>query len=779
MRSRLAIVCALLVLAALLVTFTAQPGWLGFGDSDNDERAEPRPTEATAPELTGRARKTDAPPVPENAPEPDGEPTEPGRLAGRVVDQDGAPISGASISAYGGRREADLVEPQGLRTRVLWTPPEPPFMVDSDADGRFVITGLGHEVFFVAHAPGYTTVTHRVVVPAAGVETTVRLHAVAALRGRVVRADGSGIAGVPVALLQDLNAEHVPYDEARTRTGADGSFRFDMRPRGSDLAVVAFVRGHPTLGKRIQPDEEEVMLVLQDDAQVTLRVLDAGRRGIRGVLVNVAFLPRGRGDSEWLPGDLAMHTNDRGEIDFKAPAGGELIVGFVHPSGATGWHAPGMLGGSVRGPEKPRLAAGTNVFEYTFPRLVALAGRVTDERGVPVADAVVRDVGQPFARTDNSAVSDAEGRYRIDKVAATSIQLEVKAEGFASVTDAARIPPDFEGTFEKDLRLERTHTVRGRVIDEKGAPLGGVRIRISDLGDPPYALGNFFDEDAREATTNAAGRYTLQAVAGRSFVVGRLPGRADAHAGPIKIESDVEAPDIVLKPGIALAVRVETPDGRLARGAGVQVAPDPSFHVRWLSSNYDDPPTLTATDGRIELRDLPAMTVGVLATHSQYAAGYVTHRVDPEKPNTVTVQLHRPVTLRGRVVDDEGKSVEGVHVAIGTGSPPGGHGTTDAKGKFAVERMRRGATVYATLDVRTYRHTIVELEVGDGPVEIVLTPLTAEQLATLESLSKREDVLYDELDTLEWGTEPYKAKLREFHDVQAQIGRLRGVPEDP
>ncbi len=153
------------------------------------------------------------------------------RLRGRVVDVEGAPVAGATVSVEtDDRGSTSAISLLGANNRVV-----------SDAEGRFVLSSLprAKTATVLATHPGYPSYASRVLDLRDGVidaPLTLRLGAACRLTGRAFGADG-GPAGeklveflprMPVPLrLRTRRKRGMQGADRRTRTDADGRFRLD------------------------------------------------------------------------------------------------------------------------------------------------------------------------------------------------------------------------------------------------------------------------------------------------------------------------------------------------------------------------------------------------------------------------------------------------------------------------------------------------------------------------------------------------------------------------
>ncbi len=154
------------------------------------------------------------------------------------------------------------------------------------------------------------------------------------------------------------------------------------------------------------------------------------------------------------------------------------------------------------------------------PCVSLVRGRILDDAGRPISNALVEARGFAEARTD------ADGRYATEpaKGPLGGVDIRVTAAGFAPgelratrswsraklVTrhDDPTQPPREE--LEQDFILARARTVRGRVVDETGAPVAGVAVQASGLDD---ARHNWVNLDAVGGKTGPDGSFVIEGVA--------------------------------------------------------------------------------------------------------------------------------------------------------------------------------------------------------------------------------------------------------------------------
>jgi len=159
---------------------------------------------------------------------------------------------------------------------------------------------------------------------------------------------------------------------------------------------------------------------------------------------------------------------------------------------------PGTAGAGVGEPARlaeprevaERLAESAAAPVPAGPTGRAVAGRVVDSLGNPVADAEVRylrDHGfgiRVFGNEDHApahaALTGADGRFELEDVSSSSLNLAVRASGFAPLDKRGVSVPE-QGTRDLgDLVVVQGVFLRGRVVDSAGRGVAGAVLHRED-----------------------------------------------------------------------------------------------------------------------------------------------------------------------------------------------------------------------------------------------------------------------------------------------------------
>lgn len=317
---------------------------------------------------------------------------------------------------------------------------------------------------------------------------------------------------------------------------------------------------------------------------------------------------------------------------------------------------------------------------YTFPMIRGMTSglRVQDERGNPIAGVKVvpwfmgklAGSGKErfYASEAVGSSTDAQGRWRADVLPAET--------GPKDKLMFRLIHPDFvsdRAGFSRSLTIEEARAGAGVLVMKTGVPVAG---RVVDPAGRPVvgaavALGySNSDGDCDRARTDADGRFRFAHVDAGERSHLNLGVEAAGHAPAVKalrITADLPSQEFQLEPAKPLRGRVVDSEGKPVSGAVVKLD---SFggtrHWTWKGE--------TDGEGRFDWPDGPA--AGEVAfSASKPPFTQAKGRRFAAGSDGATITLHRPLRLRGSVVDAEtGKPIETFMLIPGWGPDrPGGH----------------------------------------------------------------------------------------------------------
>lgn len=405
------------------------------------------------------------------------------RILGRVVDEDGRPVSNAMVyaNAYRGGRVNDHDV--------------------TGEDGRFEVAGFQPftEVNVSARKGGHAALEAEPPNGRVQLEDTdlsgVRfvLGAEASISGKIVDRYNQPKAGVQMYARSD---SQVNTGSPVERSGADGSIRFEGLGPGEYRLMFSGLRG------RWNADDAQTVTVEKGE-QVTgviIRYPEPEGLTISGRVMDTQGEPIGNAN-------IRMTSPGWQDVDT-GPDGTYEIAGLeegVYTLFAASYNHSTSDSVSAR--------AGSSGVNFVLKELAAIEGRVISARtGEAVTAFRVRGEKQGgnsyWVRDEYQAVRDAEGRFRITDVEEGRITVEVQAEGFA---DASQDIGHVSGGDTRDgvlIRMDDGAVLTGEVVDGNGRGVGRAQLFLGELPD------EWRRPDLVRGHSNADG----------SFRLGSLPG---------------------------------------------------------------------------------------------------------------------------------------------------------------------------------------------------------------------------------------------------------------
>lgn len=572
-------------------------------------RARARTRAAVAEAVADRAPSPsdDAPPD-DAPPNDDGKPI---RVTGIVMDDAGAKIAGATVSAWRMRR--------GVRTDDVET--------KTDASGRFVLANVAKGSRLAARADALSPVQERCGV--SDMEILLRVERRRLITGRFVRADHPELpaVGVPVRISGGTTVWSDPEGRWSFLVQVDSEAEFHVAQRGAKGSE-SWAPLTVTVAGGVTEVQVEVTPL------VTIRGRATGPDG-RGLVTSCEWWPAERRDRddesplrEVIKGAVVRRLALPPADGFSSESGRFEIAG-VRPGRGTLRVSP-VAGDEVETSLSLELRAGV-AGDPASPRRDVYV--VRGERPVPEQVPLVQERPDD-PKPDESDVDallawhERESR-RFDEYLAARARAEDEADRRAFA--AGR-------TYESiDVQLVRSEPITGRVVGPDG-PLAGKSVTAH--------LSNGL-EAGRDATTDAEGRFAVRGVPPGQRVrlkVGGL-GRAWRMAPiPLALAGDGDVELRLLPASTDLVGVVLDSDGNAAPGRTVSARP----HESTRAADAPFPPSVTSgPDGRFRTPADPATTYVLTVDGVAVAEGTTSDELTLRLP-----ALHR-LTVRVRSVDGE------------------------------------------------------------------------------------------------------------------------------
>ncbi len=470
--------------------------------------------------------------------------------------------------------------------------------------------------------------------------------------GRVFDREGLGVRDAIVSV--DATPPQTAVTDARGiftfPSLVPGTYRVVARARGGFAGPVQAV---------VSEHGEPLELRLQAAASLLVRVLD----GVSEAVVTDAEV-RVR-----IGARLIGRTDATGVVAFPAVPDGQHRVS-VRAEGFADAHVTiPIASGNGEAEVRVRMARGE-----------AVAGVVVDSAGTPIEAAELVVISPDGDRGDPIAVD--QGRFALRVVPQRGLFLRGTAWGYApgqvELADSAAIAGEVR------VVLDRGRRIAGTVSAEDGAPIADANVRVTVAGDagPPSTVTS-----ARDGTFEIVGvpRDGLRVVAihaqGSSQAVEVAAGEADVDALHLTLPSHGWIRGkVVDREGepVANAMVIATPDLRGRTRGGIQALTEPT-----LQTSADEQGVFSfegLLPGRYVLRGRPSDGVAhELSTHRGLT---VSTGIEDAR-----VVLAEGGTVRGRVIDAQGRPVARYQLRIDTARP---RDVADAEGRFELVGVEAG-----------------------------------------------------------------------------------------
>jgi protocatechuate 3,4-dioxygenase beta subunit len=647
--------------------------------------------------------------------------------AGTVVDPDGKPMAGVSVTLL----QVDVAaQAGGFESK-------PVKEITTGADGAYAFslegvapsTKRGRLGIVIAKKEGYglgwanwqstqdsspRPITLKPAVPLSGV---VRTQAGAPIEGARVRI--SLLAYFREQRPEVLSA-FLLQDDLTAITGAEGAFSFSHIPEGASAeflvskegcAQVATFSPKGGFGNRTltyKAGREDIVFELAPESRVSGIVKRADtKEPVPGVTLN---LQSGPVPFNPFSGMEPVRSGEDGTFEFRGLPGGTYRLG-LSPEPDPEWTAAEV---PVEVPE----GAEVKGIVLTLGRGGTL--EVTVQEGeenpvaIPEATVFVRtEAGQGYQeQTDTNGVATfklAPGRYILQHV--------YSRQGITVEPKQAELSVAEGETTRHTVVAKPRPRIRGVVRGPDGEPVEGVAIAVLPAGysgqGTSDAKGNY--TAAWDENTMGGGRETTFVVVAR-HVEKNLAVRQDV-AGPGQL-------DLNLQQGAVLTGKVTDELGNALAEATVSLM----IRGKMWGASMQGASVKTDAEGTFRLTAVPrqgecSVEVGC---EGYGRASSPLQEAELMANDTVTVP---PISLRvadqriaGKVIDEDGKPVSEAQVsAYGTGQPHSS-GQTDAEGRFVIEGLCPG-----DLHVNAYhqgppmRHGTLRTEAGDEDIELEIS----------------------------------------------------------
>lgn len=638
-----------------------------------------------------------------------------GTLAGQIVDAEGRPVAGATVSAS--PTDPGLIgRPDEKEARV-------------GAEGRFLLRGLtpetGYRLF--VKAEGFVPAWEEAVLgkPGQGVPPVrIVLSRGVTFTGRIVDPAGQPVAGADLALSIAAEGPEGTGFSMSTRVQASsdstGRFRFQQVGKGAySLQVVhpgfapAYRSG--TVGARRRPVVDIGDLTLEPGASLEGRVLDPSGAPVEGAQVFVSERPSARWTAR-----MPMSASNEGPA-LTGPDGFFRIADLEDGQRFDlSVDKPGYVLARVPGVEAPT----QEPLQIELRPAQSLSGRVLDGERRPVGGAwislvEVRETGfgddSSLSRSSRGAgQTDEEGRFVLSQLEPGPLHLEVRAPGFRTAELSGLRIAEGEEPSPLEIVLEKGAVLEGRVLDGNGQPVRQARIHV------------FFPDSRRffgpSHRTDDRGHFQIAGLAaGEHRVTAEPLGSGLRAEGKVVLgDSGTYHLDLRLPFGVDVSGHVVGEQGEPLRGAWLSLHPIQEAEPRPGAS------ARSAADGSFRFRDIPD---GLYRLNGS-APGHIDSPTEDEvlvagrEVGGLVLRLGRGGTITGRILGVAGEEtgllrIEALREDSGESRSTAGHDMTYrisvAPGTWRVTAfLPSGLSATGTVSVGAGEEAVLDLEMPRG-----------------------------------------------------------------
>jgi protocatechuate 3,4-dioxygenase beta subunit len=477
-----------------------------------------------------------------------------------------------------------------------------------------------------------------------------------ALEGVVRDADGAPVEGATVTISRArARGEEAPsssYWQPRgtASTAGGGRFRIEKLVPGEYTATAAREGRGPGHRAKIAVKARETARIEialgREGFLLSGRVLDVGGGAIGGARISAMARTGGSGRA---PALFFAASDSEGKYRLTLARGGVSLR--VEAEG----YAP-LLDHEV-------FLARPTTRDLKLVPAARVAGRVV-ERGSrqPLADAEVAltSASRTDYREPRDSKTDGSGRFEIEGLEPGAYELMARKGVLIGAGQTVTLAVA-QSVTDLEIEVDRAHVVSGRVRDDAGAGIGGVRISANRDG-PPFG-------QAARTRSNPDGTYALEGMLPGGY---RLSAWEEGHgfaSGRAKVQAaDVPNVDLVLPRGVKVSGKVVTADGKPVEGARVRALLETRQTGGGMTSSVDM--TTSEPDGAFELTRISPGTVRLTATHDQHGtASLGPEEIKAGEPKVLGLKLEKGSSISGVVRTEEGRPAPDVRVSATSRSP--------------------------------------------------------------------------------------------------------------
>ncbi len=527
-----------------------------------------------------------------------------------------------------------------------------------------------------------------------------------AISGRVMDESGAAVAGASVRASAPLEFPEDSIAVAETKTGPDGAFTLASAPKG-DVALRIWAKGFAAASDRGAHPASRVVLTRGGGVEGVLR--DAKGGTVSGAIVASA--------------DAAARTDGDGKWRIEA-----LREGLVSLTAAS------ADGDRVARKDAVRVRKGAVAHaDLVLQPETGIAGVVVDAATKrPISRARVEALDDPYPMPSSTAAgrarTDSRGRFRLVGLARREYRVAAWRTGYlvSSVPVTASSP----AAGPVRIALARGGTISGRVVDEAGAGVAGVRVRtLPGQGRRGMLLNHPTRAPVPSAVTRSDGGSSSRASlrVWRSPIVATRTGYVAAHREGLTATTARGKPvTLVLRRGLEAHGRVVDESGAPVAAAEITLSRVEERRMAGAVMSGDDPDAMrtarSGADGRFSVAALDGGKYEATIKHPAYAPltvpGLTIRGPAPGEWNPFV--LRPPAPVAGVVRNKKGDPVSGARINA-WGDAGSDEARTGAEGRFRLAGFPAGASLTLNVEAEGFAPAKQAVKAPASDVAIVLS----------------------------------------------------------
>ena len=387
---------------------------------------------------------------------------------------------------------------------------------------------------------------------------------------------------------------------------------------------------------------------------------------------------------------VAIDTNPPKETTTDASGAFELegLIARDYRIEATSAHG-------YAGPARLRLAPNPEPVTLRLHPGGTVVVAVTDARGgAPIANAEVEFRATLVYR----ATTDAKGIATLTNVGSAFAPITVHATGHATAAMMLATSGEPAAPARVALALAAGAPIRGRVVDERGKPVGGAQV-VAVPASAPFPV---VDPRRDGVPSKADGTFEVPALAAGTWrLTATHSTYGPANAPPIIVDGEHARTgvELVLPAGAVVEGKVVDKAGAPVAGANVRVVVQ--GNINWRAQRQ----AFTGADGAFAITGLARRSVEVVASHHQGSSAIATADLVAKPEVELALTLDVLGVIEGNVVDRTGQGIGDAQVI----AEPVYDGGVAARASWTVRGVQEvvtdqgGAFHFAGLPDGTYR----------------------------------------------------------------------------